>query len=206
PSSLSDRSQPSGGYHVVPPPITGTFIIPKHDLVFHTAPIAVETGHFAFTVQLSTSKPVQDLSHTNRPFIPIIEDWVSDSEDEFEMTAPQNVPSFVQSSEQVTTPRHSKMALPTPRNYAHRRNHKQNALLTYKIPPKHMVPTVVLTQSKPVFNTAVKPVSAAVPKFMVTRPRLAHPIVTKSKSPIRRNITRSASLKTSNSPPKVIIA
>nr|GFB61753.1 hypothetical protein [Tanacetum cinerariifolium] len=59
-----------------------------------------------------------------------------------------------------------KMAQPTQRNYAHR----------------------VLTQSKPVLNTAVRPVSAAVPRIMVTQPRLAHPIVTKSKSPIRRHI------------------
>nr|GEX41459.1 hypothetical protein [Tanacetum cinerariifolium] len=60
-----------------------------------------------------------------------------------------------------------------------------------------------LTQSKPVFNTAVRPVSADVPKINVTRPRYAHPIVTNSKSPIKRHITHSPSPKTSNSPPKV---
>nr|GEZ84730.1 hypothetical protein [Tanacetum cinerariifolium] len=77
-------SQPSGGYLAVPPPIIGTFMPPKPDLVFHTASIAVETDHFAFNVQLSPTKPDQDLSHTNRPTAPIIEDWVSDSEDESE--------------------------------------------------------------------------------------------------------------------------
>nr|GFA92759.1 hypothetical protein [Tanacetum cinerariifolium] len=81
PSSLPDRSQSSGGYHVVSPPITRTFMPPKPDLVYHTAPIAVETDHSAFTV--------------------------SDSKDEFETIASQIVPSFVQSSEQVKTPRHS---------------------------------------------------------------------------------------------------
>nr|GEV32614.1 hypothetical protein [Tanacetum cinerariifolium] len=95
PSSLFDRSQPSGGYHVVPPLITGTFMPPKPDLVFYTAIIAIETDHSTFTIQLSTSKHAQDLSHTYRPSAPIIKDWVSDSEDEFETTAPQNVPSFV---------------------------------------------------------------------------------------------------------------
>nr|GFB88153.1 putative ribonuclease H-like domain-containing protein [Tanacetum cinerariifolium] len=69
-----------------------------------------------------------------------------------------------------------------------------------------MVPTAVLPQSKPVFNTAVRPVSADVPRIMVTRPRLANPIVTKSKSPIRRHITRSPSPKTGNSPPRVTAA
>nr|GFC70954.1 ribonuclease H-like domain-containing protein [Tanacetum cinerariifolium] len=66
----------------------GTFMPPKLDLVFHTAPIAVETNHSAFTVQLSPFKPTQDLSHTNRQSAPIIEDWVSDSEDESETNDP----------------------------------------------------------------------------------------------------------------------
>nr|GEU98575.1 putative ribonuclease H-like domain-containing protein [Tanacetum cinerariifolium] len=96
-----------------------------------------------------------------------------------------------------------KMAQPTPRNYAHRGNNKQNASLTHTNPSKHMVPAAVLTQSKPVSITAVRPVSAVVPKIMVTRPRLAHLIITKSKSPIRPHITHSQSSKTSNSPPRV---
>nr|GFB35194.1 hypothetical protein [Tanacetum cinerariifolium] len=80
--------QPSGRYNVVPPPITGNFMPPKPDLVFHTVPIAVETAHSAFTVQLSPAKPAQDTSHTTRPMAPIIEDWVSDSEDESEPNDP----------------------------------------------------------------------------------------------------------------------
>nr|GEY72506.1 hypothetical protein [Tanacetum cinerariifolium] len=147
-----------------------------------------------YNSQLSPSTPVQDLSHTHRHTAPIIKDWVSDSEDESETKALQIVPSFGQSSKQVKTPRHSiqsvetsipattpkptrpkcnssgkrrnrktcfvcksvdhlikdcdyhanKMAQPTPKNYAHR----------------------VLTQSKPVSITPVRPVSAAVPKIM----------------------------------------
>nr|GEY77522.1 ribonuclease H-like domain-containing protein [Tanacetum cinerariifolium] len=104
---LKLKFQPSGGYHVVPPPITGIFMPPKPDLVFHTASIAVETYHYAFTVQLSPSKPAQDLSHTNELSAPIIEDWVSDSEDESETNDPQIIPSFVQSFEKVTSPRTS---------------------------------------------------------------------------------------------------
>nr|GEX81501.1 reverse transcriptase domain-containing protein [Tanacetum cinerariifolium] len=106
-TSLYDRFQHSDGYHVVSPPYTGTFMPSKPDLVFHTVPTAVETYHPAFTVQLSPTKPEQDLSHTNRPIAPLIEDRVSDSEDESETKAPQIVPSFVQSTEQVKSPRHS---------------------------------------------------------------------------------------------------
>nr|GEX08259.1 putative ribonuclease H-like domain-containing protein [Tanacetum cinerariifolium] len=210
------RIQPSGGYNVVPTPITGNFMPPKPDLVFHTAPIVVETDHSAFTVQLSPTKPTQDFSHTTRPMAPIIKDWVSDSEDESEPNNPQSVPSFVQTSKHVkpsghsvqpveapiladtpkpTSPKtncsgkrknrktcfvcmsvdhlikdcnfHAKpKAQPTPKNYAHRGYNKQNASFTQKYPQKHIVPAAVLTKSKQVYVTAVRPVSDVVPKIM----------------------------------------
>nr|GEZ30921.1 hypothetical protein [Tanacetum cinerariifolium] len=228
---------------------------PKPDLVFNTAHIAVETAHSAFTIKLSSFEPTQDLSHTNRPSTPIIEDWVSDSEDDSETTAPQIAYSFVQSTKQVTPPRHfvqpveapiladtpkptslntsssgkrknrktcfvcrsvdhlikdcnyhaMKKAQPTPRNYVHRGTHKQNASFTRHHPQIHMVPAIVLTQSKPI-STAVRPICAAVPKIMVTRPRHAHSIETKSKSTFRRHITHGQSLKISNLSPRVTVA
>nr|GEY04617.1 retrovirus-related Pol polyprotein from transposon TNT 1-94 [Tanacetum cinerariifolium] len=58
------------------------------------------------TVPLSPTKPEQDLSHTTRHSAPIIEDWVSDFEEESKTKAPQFIPSFAQSSEHVKTPRH----------------------------------------------------------------------------------------------------
>nr|GEV00303.1 hypothetical protein [Tanacetum cinerariifolium] len=107
------RFIPSGGYHVVPPPYTGTFMPPKLDLVFHTAPTAVETDHLAFNVQLSPTKPEQALSPTTRPSAPIIEDWIFDSEEDSQTKAPQVVPSFSQSSEHVKSPRHLAQPLTT---------------------------------------------------------------------------------------------
>nr|GFB21985.1 hypothetical protein [Tanacetum cinerariifolium] len=38
PTNLYDRFVPSGGYHTVPPPMTGTFMPPKPDLMFYTPP------------------------------------------------------------------------------------------------------------------------------------------------------------------------
>nr|GEX19589.1 hypothetical protein [Tanacetum cinerariifolium] len=72
PSNLYDRFVLSGWYHVVPPPMTRTFMPPKPDLVFHTSP-SDENEHLAFNVQLSPPKPAQDLPF--RPSAPIIEDW-----------------------------------------------------------------------------------------------------------------------------------
>nr|GFB58615.1 putative ribonuclease H-like domain-containing protein [Tanacetum cinerariifolium] len=95
------------------------------------------------------------------------------------------------------------MAKPTQRNHAHRGYHKQYAPLPHPKPLKHSIPTIVLTQSKPVSNTVVRPVSVVLPYIPVTRPRHAKQVVTKSKSPIRRQLTRNPSSRTSNSPPRV---
>nr|GEZ35631.1 putative ribonuclease H-like domain-containing protein [Tanacetum cinerariifolium] len=96
-----------------------------------------------------------------------------------------------------------KIAQPTSRTYAHRGHHKQCDLLPHSTPQKHMVPTAVLTQSKLVSNTAVRPISVALPNITVTRPRHAHQVVTKFKSPIGRHITCSPSSRTINSPSRV---
>nr|GFA50151.1 hypothetical protein [Tanacetum cinerariifolium] len=76
------KLSPSGGYHDVPPPITGNFMPLKPDLVFNTALLDVESDHSAFNVQVSPAKPAQVMLHTTKSMAPIIEDWVSNSEDE----------------------------------------------------------------------------------------------------------------------------
>nr|GFA16907.1 hypothetical protein [Tanacetum cinerariifolium] len=96
-----------------------------------------------------------------------------------------------------------KMAQPTTRNHSHRGNHKQYALMTHQNPQKYMVPAAVLTQSKPVPITAVRPVITVVPKIKVTRPKQVQPIITKTNSPHKRHTNRSPSPKASNSPPRV---
>nr|GEY45856.1 hypothetical protein [Tanacetum cinerariifolium] len=219
PSPIYDRYQSGNGYHAVPPPYTGTFMPPKLDLVINNAPNDVETDNPTFNVKLSPTKPDNDLSHTHRPSAPIIEDWVSDSEDESETKTPHNVLSFVQPTKQVKSPRPSvqlvktsnpKTAIPKPtsngtrrnrkacfvcksldhlikdcdyhekkmdqttaRNHAKRGTHKQHARLTLLNPQRHVVPAAVLTQSKLVPITVVRPVTTAVPKTNVTRPRQA---------------------------------
>nr|GEW05004.1 ribonuclease H-like domain-containing protein [Tanacetum cinerariifolium] len=168
-SHLYDRFIPSGGYHIVPPLYTGTFMPPKPDLVFNTAPIPVEIDHLVFNVF--------DSEEESKP---------KDSQ--------QSVPSFAQSSMHVKNPRHSvqpiettfqadtpvpdcdfhakKMAKPAQRNYANMGYHKQYA----PKPLKNSIPTVVLTQSKPVSNPVVRPVSAVLPYIPVTRPRHANQV------------------------------
>nr|GFA99253.1 hypothetical protein [Tanacetum cinerariifolium] len=81
-SPVHDRYKSGEGYHVVPPPYTGTFMPPKPDLVFHYASTISETVPTIFNVEPSTTKPFKDLSQLNRPSAPFIKDWVSDSKDE----------------------------------------------------------------------------------------------------------------------------
>nr|GEV97002.1 putative ribonuclease H-like domain-containing protein [Tanacetum cinerariifolium] len=108
PTSLVPDMYKSGeGYHVVPPPYIGTFMPSKPDLVFYDAPIANETVLPILSVEPSTTKPNNDLSQSNMPSTPIIEDWVSNSKDESEGEPMpiEKAPSFVQTSKHVKTPR-----------------------------------------------------------------------------------------------------
>nr|GEY50161.1 hypothetical protein [Tanacetum cinerariifolium] len=107
PTSPMHHRYPSGeGYHVVPPPYIRTCMPHKPDLVFHDAPTTSETVPNILNVKPSTTKPTKTMSQSNRPSAPIIEDWVSDSEDESEgePMPTQKEPSFVQTSKHVKTP------------------------------------------------------------------------------------------------------
>nr|GEV60356.1 hypothetical protein [Tanacetum cinerariifolium] len=188
-SLIYDRYKSGEGYHAVPPHYTGTFMPPKPDLVFHDAPTVNETVPIAFNVKPSSTKPIQDLSQSNRPSTPIIKDWVSDSEDDYEgkHMPTQKAPSFVQPAEHVKTPRPSVTLVEHPipaanlqtnipnsrghrnsrirkpvRNHALRGNYQHYA--THPNPQRHVVPTAVLTRSRIVPLSAAKPVNATIPQ------------------------------------------
>nr|GFA51601.1 hypothetical protein [Tanacetum cinerariifolium] len=92
------------------------------------------------------------------------------------------------------------------RNHAQRENHQQYTRMTLPNPQRHVIPTVVLTKSKLVPITTARPVTTAVPKPHVNRPRQAKTVVTKPHSPPRRTISRSPSPKASTFPLKVTAA
>nr|GEY12331.1 hypothetical protein [Tanacetum cinerariifolium] len=104
-SLVHDRYKSGEGYHVVPPPYTRTFMPLKPDLVFYDAPTASETVPNVVHVEPSPPKPNKDMSQSNRPTALIIEDWVSNSEDESDPMPTHKAPSLVQTSEHVKTPR-----------------------------------------------------------------------------------------------------
>nr|GEX33921.1 retrovirus-related Pol polyprotein from transposon TNT 1-94 [Tanacetum cinerariifolium] len=169
--------------------------------------------------------PKPDLVFTNAPND--VETDHSAFNDESEIKPPQTVPSFVQSTEQVKSPRHSvqhvetfipaatpKPSSPKPTSNGKRRNRK--ACFVCKS-LDHLIKIMTIMRRKwlnPLLGTmhtgsksipiiVVRPISTVVPKIKVTRPRHATPIVTKTNSPTRKHITRSPSQKASNSSPRV---
>nr|GEZ82181.1 hypothetical protein [Tanacetum cinerariifolium] len=202
PSDLYDRFVPSGGYHAVPPPLSGTFMPLKPDLVFYTPPFN-ENEHLAFNVQLSPTKPEQDLS--SRLSAPIIEDWVSDSEEDDMPQVTKDVSSSAQSPELVRSPRHYGFLSPPPmpvvppdcdfharklahKSYASRDIHKHHAPMNHSKFPLHKVSVATPSKSQPVLTTAARTVSAVKPKFSKTRPNIASSAMSKSKLPFRSNV------------------
>nr|GEZ70977.1 ribonuclease H-like domain-containing protein [Tanacetum cinerariifolium] len=132
---------------------------------------------------------------TMRPSVPIIKDWVSDSEDESEAEPSQNDPNCDYYEK--------KMAQTPARNHAQKGKHQKYARMTHPNPQRHVVPIAVLTKSKLVSLTATRPVTTINPKPPVTRQRSAKTVVTKPHSSPRRNINRRPSPKPSNFLPKV---
>nr|GEV25911.1 hypothetical protein [Tanacetum cinerariifolium] len=209
-SPVYDRYKTGKGYHVVPPPYTGTFMPPKPDLVFNDAHTASKTVLDVVNVESSSTKPSKDLSKTLRPNAPIIEDWTSDSEDEYEIVSvpKQKEPSFVQTFEHVKTPRafvkpveHPKQAknLRTDNqksrdyddyenqmvqkpvwNNALRVNHHHSVRMSHPYSNRNLIPTAVLTRSGLVSLNAARPVSTAIPQTTMTNPRLVKHVVNKA--------------------------
>ncbi|GKA91535.1 ribonuclease H-like domain-containing protein [Tanacetum coccineum] len=117
---IVDKCKIGLGYNVVPPPYTGNFMPPKHDLSgldeFVNEPIVNEPTVKKFVVETSEAKDSADkpkvVGKNNGGLI--IEDWVSDSEDEDMAQAKKEKKTvkssfakikFVKSKEQVKSPR-----------------------------------------------------------------------------------------------------
>nr|GEX19790.1 hypothetical protein [Tanacetum cinerariifolium] len=99
----------------------------------------------------------------------------------------------VETSIPAATP---KPASPKPTSNGKRKNRKACFVCKILTQSKHIPINVV-----PIND--VRPISTAVSKTSVTRPKQVNPIVTKPNSPNRRHINRNPSLKVSNSSPRV---
>nr|GFB09763.1 ribonuclease H-like domain-containing protein [Tanacetum cinerariifolium] len=198
PSNLYDRFVPSGGYHAVPPPMSGTFMPPKPDLVFHTPP-SDENEHLAFNVQLSLTKPEQDLpSRPIAPPVPLRPHSLLKGLRRTKKTY------FVCKSETYLIKDCDFLARKlVQKSYASRDIHKHHAPINHSKFPLHKVSAAAPSKSQPVLTVAARTVSAFKPKFSKTRPNIASYAMSKSKSPLRRPFIRHPSSKPNISPLRV---
>nr|GEU40699.1 reverse transcriptase domain-containing protein [Tanacetum cinerariifolium] len=108
------------------------FLPPKPDLVFNDDPNASKSVANVFNVESSTNKPSKDMSKSLRLDAPIIEDWISDFEDETEIESvpKQKEPSFVPTSKYVKTPRESIKKVKHPKQAENLRTNNQRHVPT----------------------------------------------------------------------------
>nr|GEY97000.1 hypothetical protein [Tanacetum cinerariifolium] len=193
PSNLYDRFVPSGGYHAVTTPMTGTFMPPKPDLVFHTPP-SDENEHLAFNAFWFDTPPPMSVA----PPVPLRPHSPSKGLKRTKKTC------FVCKSETHLIKDcdfHARML--AQKSYASRDFHKHHAPMNHSKFPLHKVSAAAPSKSKPALTTAARTVSAVKPKFSKTRPNIASYAMSKSKLPIRRPFVRHTSPKPSISPPRV---
>nr|GEX71605.1 putative ribonuclease H-like domain-containing protein [Tanacetum cinerariifolium] len=91
---VNDKYNSGEGYHAVPPPYTGNYMPLKHDLVFADEHVVSES--VTSLPGIAKSKVKTNESKLKNVSASIIEDWVSDSEDEYEIKTKSKLikPSF----------------------------------------------------------------------------------------------------------------
>nr|GEW70179.1 hypothetical protein [Tanacetum cinerariifolium] len=183
-TSEKARFVPSGGYHAIPPPVTGTFMPPKPDLAFHTPP-SDENEHFAFNVSKDVPSFAQsfELVKSPRHSGPLFQ-----------------VPILVAPPVPIRSNPHSKGSRITKKACFVCKSEdyliKDCDFHARKLAQRPYASTDIHKQT----------VSAAKPILSMTRPKLASPAVFKSKSPLRRHLPHHSSSNFSKSPPRVTAA
>ncbi|GJW56068.1 hypothetical protein Tco_0102799 [Tanacetum coccineum] len=113
-SPVNDKYKTCEGYHAVPPPYTGNFMPPEPNLVLADEEEYIFSESITSVPAVATSKDKNSESKPKFVSEPLIEDWISDSEDEneTEFKSKQRKSSFakvefVKSNEQVKIPKES---------------------------------------------------------------------------------------------------
>nr|GEY97226.1 hypothetical protein [Tanacetum cinerariifolium] len=81
-SQVNDKSKTGVGYHAVPPPYTGNFMPPKANLILADVDEYVVSESVTSVPAVATNKAKNSESKPKFVSEPLIEDWISDSEDE----------------------------------------------------------------------------------------------------------------------------
>nr|GFB88638.1 ribonuclease H-like domain-containing protein [Tanacetum cinerariifolium] len=212
PSNLYDRFIPSGGYHAVPPLMSGTFMPPKPDLVFHTPPSG-ENEHLDFNVTkdvpsfAQSPELVKSPRHSGlispppmlvAPLVPLRTHSPSKG-----LRRTKKTYFVCKSKTHLIKDCDFHARKLAQKSYASRDFRKHFAPRNHSKFPLHKVSAAAPSKSQPVLDAVARTVSAVKPIFSKTRPNIAPYAMSKSKSPLRRPFTRHPSSKPSIFPPRV---
>nr|GEW35425.1 hypothetical protein [Tanacetum cinerariifolium] len=218
PSNLYDRFVPSGGYHAVPPPVTGTFMPPKQIWCFillllmrmNTLPLmfsSVSKDVLSFAQSTELVKSPRHFDHLFQASIPVTPHVPIRTNPHSKGSRRTKKAYFVCKSEDHLIKDcdfHAIKLAHIP--YASRDIHKQYAPVNHSKFPLHKVSTAAPSQSQSVLTTAARTVSVVKPILSMTQPCLTSHAVSKSKSPIRRPLPHYPSSNPRNSPLKITAA
>ncbi|GJT28255.1 putative ribonuclease H-like domain-containing protein [Tanacetum coccineum] len=190
-SQENERYKTSEGYHVVPPPYTGNLMPPKYDLVL------ADEGEYVFSESVTsipdatTSEAKTSVSKPKSVGEPIIEDWISDSENEneTEFKSKQRKPSFaktefVKSNEHVKTPRESVKKIENKKQAKYPRKNSQSPRAAVSV------------------NTT-RPINTAYTRPIVNSARKVSNVLNKAHTHVRRPFNKSTTNKNGNLKEKV---
>ncbi|GJV37539.1 hypothetical protein Tco_1410016 [Tanacetum coccineum] len=197
----NDRYKINKGYHVVPLPYTGNFIPPIYDLVL------ADKGEYVFSESITsipdvaTSEAKTSVSKPKSVGEPIIEDWISDSEDanETEFKSKQRKPSFtkiefVKSNEHLKTTSESvkKNDSPHPKgNFVPKAVLMKSGIKTLNTIGQNFSKAAVSV------NTA-RPINTAYPRPTVNSARTTSNVFNRTHTHVRRPFNKSITNKNSN--------
>nr|GFC82458.1 hypothetical protein [Tanacetum cinerariifolium] len=203
------------GYHAVSPPMTGTFMPPKPDLVFHT-PLSDDNEHLDFNVTKDVPSLAQspELVKTPRysglispPPISVAPPVPLRPHSPLKGLKRPKKTCFVCKSETHLIKDYNFHARKLAQNsYASRDIHKHHAQMKYSRTPLHKVSAAAPSKSKSVLTTTARTICAVKQNFSKACPNITPYAVSKSKSPFRKPFIRHTSPKPSISPPRVIAA
>ncbi|GJW08001.1 putative ribonuclease H-like domain-containing protein [Tanacetum coccineum] len=146
-NEVNDKYKTGEGYHAVPPPYNGNFMSPKPNLVLADEEEYVFSESITSVPTVATSEVKTSESKPKSISEPLIEDWISDSEDEnkTKFKSKQRKPSFakvefVKSNEHVKIPRESVKKVENNKQAKYLRKNSQS-------PRGNFVPKAILMKS-----------------------------------------------------------
>ncbi|GJZ89914.1 putative ribonuclease H-like domain-containing protein [Tanacetum coccineum] len=186
-SQVNDKQKTGERYHAVPPPYTGNFMPPKPNLVLANEEEYVFTKSITRVLAVATSKVKTSESKPKSVSEPLIEDWISDSEDE-------NETEFKESVKKIENNKQSKYT---------RKNSQSPRAVLIKSGLKALNTARQNSSTTAVSINTARPINTAYPRPTVNYARPASNVFNKAHSHVRRPFNKFTSNKNSNLNEKV---